>query len=158
MRGRRLLFREIAFITHPTVHSRKQVAAALSAAVTSTKLIGDAPNSQAEPTKKKDSSRTPAALRERGSGGEALLSEKRPLPQNLPTVNLFGREREGGDFSLREAPSLANTLYFSLNPMTMLVPTPGWLWISKVEALRFMLGSPMPAPKPRDRASSLAVE
>ena len=27
---------------------------------------------------------TPAALRERGSGGEALLSEKRPLPQNLP--------------------------------------------------------------------------
>ena len=101
---------------------------------------------------------TPAALRERGSGGEALLLEKRPLPQNLPTVNLFEREREGGGFSNREAPSLANTLYFSLNPMTMLVPTPGWLWMSKEEALRFMLGSPMPAPKPRDRASSLAVE
>ena len=63
---------------------RWQVAAALSAAVTTIKFIGDAPNSQAEPTKKKGSSRTPAALRERGSGGEALLLEKRPLPQNLP--------------------------------------------------------------------------
>ena len=62
---------------------RWQVAAALSAAVTITQFIGDALNFQAEPTKKKDSSRTPAALRERGSGGEALLSEKRPLPQNL---------------------------------------------------------------------------
>ena len=64
----------------------------------------------AEPTKKKGEPRTPAALRERGSGGEALLSEKRPLPQNLPAVNLFGREREGGGFSIREAPSLANSL------------------------------------------------
>ena len=27
----------------------------------------------------------PATLRERGSGGEALLLEKRPLPQNLPS-------------------------------------------------------------------------
>ena len=56
---------------------------------------------QAEPTKKKDTRQTPAALRERGSGGEALLSEKRPLPQNFPTVHLFGREREGGGFSQR---------------------------------------------------------
>ena len=42
---------------HPLINSiepkRRQVAAALSAAVTITKLIGDAPNSQAEPTKKK---------------------------------------------------------------------------------------------------------
>ena len=119
---------------------------------------GNRAYSQAEPTQKKDSTRTPAALRERGSGERRFSQKKRPLPQNLPTVNLFEREREGGGFSLREAPSLANTPYFSLNPMTMLVPTPGWLWMSKVEALRFMLGSPMPAPKPRDRASSLAVE
>ena len=119
---------------------------------------GNRAYSQAEPTQKKGATQAPAALRERGSGGEALLSEKRPLPQNLSIVNLFEREREGGGFSNREAPSLANTLYFSLNPMTMLVPTPGWLWMSKEEALRFMLGSPMPAPKPRDRASSLAVE
>ena len=40
--------------------------------------------SQAEPPMQKHPRQTPAALRERGSGGEALLSEKRPLPQNLP--------------------------------------------------------------------------
>ena len=75
---------------------RWQVAAALSAAVTTTKPIGDAPTFQAEPTQKKDSTRTPAALRERGSGGEALLSEKRPLPQRLPNiVSREGSAREG---------------------------------------------------------------
>ena len=58
---------------------------------------------------KKEPSLFPATLRERGSGGEALLLEKRPLPQNLLTVNLFGREREGGDFSIRKVPSLAIT-------------------------------------------------
>ena len=63
-----------------------QVAAALSAAVTTTKPIGDAPTFQAELTQKKGAIQTPAALRERGSGGEALLSEKRPLPQNLPAL------------------------------------------------------------------------
>ena len=60
------------------------VAAALSAAVTSTKPQETAPNSQAEPSQKK--STPPNANRssgERGLGGEALLSEKRPLPQNL---------------------------------------------------------------------------
>ena len=66
------------------VPPRRKVAAALSAAVTTTKPIGDAPTFQAEPTQKKDSTQTPAALRERGSGGEALLSEKRPLPQSFP--------------------------------------------------------------------------
>ena len=63
-----------------------QVAAALSAAVTIAQSIGDTPNSQAEPTPKSQPTQSPDALRERGSGGEALLSEKRPLPQNLPTV------------------------------------------------------------------------
>ncbi len=46
------------------------------------KPIGDRPHSQAEPTMQKSTRQTPAALRERGSGGEALLSEKRPLPQS----------------------------------------------------------------------------
>ena len=64
-------------------------------------------HTQAEPTPKKHTPPTPAALRERGSGGEALLSEKRPLPQNLPTLRLFEREREGGGFSTRKASSLA---------------------------------------------------
>ena len=82
------------------VPTRCMSAAALSAAVDTTKLIGDHTHSQAEPTKKKGVPQTPAALRERGSGGEGLLSEKPPLPQNLqPPPCLFGREREGGDFS-----------------------------------------------------------
>ena len=38
---------------------------------------------QAEPPMQKHSTQSPATLRERGSGGEALLLEKRPLPQNL---------------------------------------------------------------------------
>ena len=75
---------------------RRKVAAALSAAVTTTKFIGDAPTSQAEPSKGKGATQTPTALRERGSGGEALLSEKRPLPQNFPPpVFPGGSAREG---------------------------------------------------------------
>ena len=61
-------------------------AAALSAAVTLLKPIGDSPNAQAEPSQKK--STLPNASRssgERGLGGEALLSEKRPLPPESPS-------------------------------------------------------------------------
>ena len=80
-----------------------QVAAALSAAVTATTPQETAPHSQAEPLMKKGTSQTPAALRERGSGGEALLSEKRPLPQHLPTVTSSGGSaREGA--SLQRSP------------------------------------------------------
>ncbi len=78
----------------------RTVAAALSAAVTTTKPQETAPNSQAKPTKKK--ARPPNAScssGERGLGGEGLLSEKPPLPPESPTLRLFGREREGGDFS-----------------------------------------------------------
>ena len=60
-------------------------AAALSAAATSTKPQETAPNAQAEPSQKK--STPPNANRssgERGLGGEALLSEKRPLPPESP--------------------------------------------------------------------------
>ena len=55
-------------------------AAALSAAVDSLYFNGEYTASQAKPSKQKQTTQTPAALRERGSGGEALLSEKRPLP------------------------------------------------------------------------------
>ena len=41
-------------------------------------------------SQEKGAAQTPATLRERGSGGEALLLEKRPLPQNLPTVASSG--------------------------------------------------------------------
>ena len=95
---------------------RWQVAAALSAAVTTPKPIGDRPHSQAEPTMLKSTRQTPAALRERGSGGEALLSEKRPLPQNLPPPppSLRGGSAREGSFSTEKLPSLAIpfTLYF----------------------------------------------
>ena len=57
------------------------VAAALSAAVTLLKPIGDTPNAQAEPSQKKSTpSNAKRSSGERGLGGEALLSEKRPLP------------------------------------------------------------------------------
>ena len=46
----------------------RQVAAALSAAVTTTKFIGDQPYSQAEPSQKKRPPQTPATLREGARG------------------------------------------------------------------------------------------
>ena len=74
-----------------------KVAAALSAAVTTTTPIGETPTFQAEPSKQKRPTQTPAALRERGSGREALLSEKRPLPRSLPLVtSSFPLVRRGG--------------------------------------------------------------
>ena len=68
---------------------RWQVAAALSAAVTTTKFIGDAPTLQAEPTKKKQPTQTPAALRE-GARGRGF-SQRSRLPRT-PIVphRLFG--------------------------------------------------------------------
>ncbi len=52
-------------------------AAALSAAVDSLNANGDTPNSQAEPTPKKQPPQTPAALREKGSGEEGKDSHSR---------------------------------------------------------------------------------
>ena len=81
-----------------------KVAAALSAAVTTTKCIGERPHSQAEPTMQNRTRQTPAALRERGSGGEALLSEKRPLPQkhSLHHNRSLGQLSGEGDGELGE--------------------------------------------------------
>ena len=90
-----------------------EVTAALSAAVTSTKPQETTPTSQAEPTKKK---RTPPnasrSSGERGLGGEVLLSEKQPLPPASPGIlpRLFGREREGGDFSEEKSPPSQHSL------------------------------------------------
>ena len=97
---------------HRSFHvlARRTSAAALSAAVDSTKQQETAPTSQAEPPMQKRTSQTPAALRERGSGGEALLSEKRPLPQNLHTVESLREGARGRGLLYREAPSLAKPL------------------------------------------------
>ena len=63
------------------VPKHRKVAAALSAAVTITPKQENAPAYHGRTSQKESASLFPAALRERGSGGEALLSEKRPLPQ-----------------------------------------------------------------------------
>ena len=108
-----------------------------------------APNSQAEPSQKKQSPRTPAALREQGSGEEGkdshsrqwrlsmavflnrnkrpqaapievaeLLSEKPPLPPESPHRNLFGKEREGGDFSEEKSPP-SHKILFTCFPQSL---------------------------------------
>ncbi len=46
-------------------------------------------------------------LRKRGSGGEALLLEKRPLPQNLPQKMSFPEGARGRGLFFRKGPSLA---------------------------------------------------
>ena len=96
------------------------VTAADRAAVTTTKPIGDAPTSQAEPTPKKCT--PPNASRssgERGLGGEGLLSEKPPLPPESPHRSLSGREREGGSLSTERLPPshISIVLYF-VNPFS----------------------------------------
>ena len=84
---------------------RWQVAAALSAAVTTPKPIGD--YTKLTGGTNSEESRTPTASYSSGGGpGEGLLLEKPPPPEFLSSRSLFGREREGGA-SLREAASLA---------------------------------------------------
>ena len=98
-------------------------AAALSAAVDSTKLIRKRPHSQAEPTKKKSSPQAPAALRKRGVWGERrLLSEKPPLPPEspLPSPHLSGREREGGGLSEERPPPRYLSILTFPRPLTCL--------------------------------------
>ena len=71
---------------------RWQVAAALSAAVTTTNYHGTAPPLQAEPTMQKHPRQTPAALRE-GARGRGF-SQRSRLPRNprrLPPPSLFVR-------------------------------------------------------------------
>ena len=63
------------------------------------------PTSQAEPPAKKGTSQTPAALRERGVWGRgASLREAASPPASSHPSRLFGREREGGDFSTEKSP------------------------------------------------------
>ncbi len=64
------------------VPQRRKVAAALSAAVTTTQLQEYALNSQAEPSKQKRSNSN-ASRSSGGSAREGLLSEKPPPSQNL---------------------------------------------------------------------------
>ena len=71
---------------------------------------------------KEQPTRTPATLRERGSGGEALLLEKRPLPQNLLTIIFFGREREGGKDSHSRQWRLSMAVFLNRNKRPTAAP------------------------------------
>ena len=116
---------------------RRMSAAALSATVDSLNANGDTPNSQAEPTPKKQPPQTPAALRAKGSGEEGkdshsrqwrlsmavfLNRNKRPLAAPIEVAELLPEKRpppqnlaptnlfgreREGGASLREAASLA---------------------------------------------------
>ena len=59
-----------AFLFFLLVPHAAKVAAALSAIVTITKFIGERSHFQAEPPMQKQTSQTPAALREGARGGE----------------------------------------------------------------------------------------
>ena len=86
---------------------RWQVAAALSAAVTTTKQQETTLQLAAAYCMEEKTTRTAATLRMRGSGGEVLLLEKRPLPQRLsyPIVFRGGSAREGTFLSEKSPPS-----------------------------------------------------
>ena len=83
---------------------RRMSAAALSAAVTTTKLIGDAPNSQAEPTPKKRSNPNASCSSGEGVWGrgaslrEAASSPESPLPSALTWIYQIKRLCRAGDF------------------------------------------------------------
>ncbi len=105
---------------------RWQVAAALSAAVTATKPIGDRPHAQAEPTKKK--SRTPnasrssgegvwgggASLREAASSPESPFKNKNPLPSMQNGSGTMAAYRRDGNY-FRDAPSASQAASASVS-------------------------------------------
>ena len=76
--------------------------------------IGDRPTSQAEPPpKKRPNSNASRSSGERGLGGEALLSEKRPLPPASPYPSSLGEGARWRGLLYREVPSIAS-LHYSL--------------------------------------------
>ncbi len=98
-----------------SILQRWQVAAALSAAVTTPKPIGDRPHSQAEPTPKDRP--TPNASRSSGEGvwgRGASLREAASPPESPPPPSLREGSAREGSFSTENLPSLAIpfTLYF----------------------------------------------
>ena len=73
--------------------SCKQVAAALPAAVTTTKIIGDAPTFQAEATMQNRTPQTPAALREGARGRGFSQRSRLPRPPVRPPLREGARGR-----------------------------------------------------------------
>ena len=102
------------------VFQRWQIAAALSAAVTSTNRQGTALTFQAEPSRKKCATRTPAALRE-GARGRSF-SQRSCLPRNpriTPTSlqeGAWGRALLYQRSALPRSTSYPNALIFGCAP------------------------------------------
>ena len=96
----------------PCPSPHRQVAAALSAVVTTTKQHGTAPNSHGRTSPKEASSLFPAALRERGVWGRgASLREAASPPASFSPVSSEGSAREGA--SLQR--SLLPRIFFRLS-------------------------------------------
>ena len=98
---------------------RRQVAAALSAAVTITKPIGDAPNLQAEPTPKKRPNPNASCSSGEGVWGRGASLREAASPPESPNRSLSGREREGGGLSVeRPPPSHISIVPYFVNPFS----------------------------------------
>ena len=85
---------EEALSLFPVVPSTRQVAAALSAAVTTTKQQEPASNSQGGASLEEESSLFPAALRERGVWGERRFSQRSPSLATPPPSPPLSRSRQ----------------------------------------------------------------
>ena len=101
---RRKCNQSICSAAEPVSPRRTKGASRREAAVTTAPQQGIAPNSHGHTSPKEHASLFPATLRKRGSGGEALLLEKRPLPQRLPP-RLSSEGGPGEGLLFREAAS-----------------------------------------------------
>ena len=98
-------------------------AAALSAAVDSTKSIGEELHSLGgTPYAEATNSNASRSSGERGLGGEALLSEKRPLPPASPNPASLQEGARGRGLLYREAPSLAIFFRYFFSFSMVIVP------------------------------------
>ena len=119
----------------PSRATTAQGRAALSAAVTTPKLIGDRPTSQAEPSKGKGAPQTPAALRERGGRGERRFSQRSGLPPRISPKTVFwgGSAREGSFLQKRPRPRIFTYFSFILFAASLAA------WATASPALSFSL-------------------
>ena len=97
---------------HPLISlyriKRWRVTAALSAAVTTNSKIGKRAHAAWARTFEGRVKPIPSHSSGEGGWGRGASLREAASPPASPLRNLFGREREGGDFSVRKGPSLAS--------------------------------------------------
>ena len=98
----------------PCPSPHRQVAAALSAAVTTTKFIGNRPHLAWAHKSKGSVKPIPSYSSGEGVWGRGASLREAASPPASPQKRLLRREREGGDFSIRKVPSLAT---LPINPL-----------------------------------------